>query len=38
MDSYGERLRYEQFNEMFDTLSILFDMRRSGATNLRVSA
>lgn len=38
MDAYGERLRYEQFNEMFDTLSILFDMRRSAATNLRVSA
>lgn len=38
IDNYGERLRYEQFNEMFDTLSILFDMRRSGATNLRVSA
>lgn len=38
IDSYGERLRYEQFNELFDTLSILFDMRRSAVGNLRVSA
>ena len=38
IDTYGTRLRYEQFNELTDTLSILFDMRRSAASNLRVSA
>ncbi len=38
IDTYGTRLRYEQFNELTDTLSILFDMRRSAVTNLRVSA
>ncbi|MBT5945313.1 MAG: hypothetical protein HOK98_14570 [Rhodospirillaceae bacterium] len=38
IDTYGTRLRYEQFNELFDTLSILFDMRRSAVSSLRVSA
>ncbi len=38
IDTYGKRLRYEQFNELTDTLSILFDMRRSAVGNLRVSA
>lgn len=38
IDTYGKRLRYEQFNELSDTLSILFDMRRPVASNLRVSA
>ncbi len=38
IDAYGERLRYEQFNELVDTLSILYDMRRSAVGNMRVSA
>lgn len=38
IDTYGRRLRYEQVSELFDTLSILFDMRRPMSANLRVSA
>jgi hypothetical protein len=35
LSRYGKRLRYEQFNEMVDTLSILYDMRRPSGTHLR---
>lgn len=38
IDTYGQRLRYEQISELFDTLSILFDMQRPVSSNLRVSA
>jgi hypothetical protein len=38
-ETYGERLRYEQFSELVDTLSILFDMRRqNGNMPVRASA
>ena len=37
-ETYGRRLRHEQLTELFDTLSILFDMRRPMAANLRLSA
>lgn len=35
VSAHGKRLRYEQFNELVDTLSILFDMRRPNGVNLR---
>lgn len=35
MSRHGKRLRYEQFNEMVDTLSILYDMRRPTGSHLR---
>lgn len=35
MSRHGKRLRYEQFNEMVDTLSILYDMRRPSGSHLR---
>jgi hypothetical protein len=35
MSMHGKRLRYEQFNEMVDTLSILYDMRRPAGSHLR---
>lgn len=35
LSSYGKRLRYDQFNEMVDTLSILYDMRRPSGAHLR---
>lgn len=35
MSRHGKRLRYEQFNEMVDTLSILYDMRRPTGAHLR---
>jgi len=35
MSMHGKRLRYEQFNEMVDTLSILYDMRRPSGARLR---
>ena len=38
IDAYGRRLRHEQLTELFDTLSILFNMCRPIATHLRVSA
>lgn len=37
--TYGNKLRYDQFSELIDTLSILFDMRRqAGNTPMRASA
>ncbi|MBT5572494.1 MAG: hypothetical protein HOJ90_14860 [Alphaproteobacteria bacterium] len=35
MSRHGKRLRYEHFNEMVDTLSILYDMRRPSGAHLR---
>ena len=37
-DTYGEQMRHEQVSELFETLSMLFDMQRPVASNLRVSA
>lgn len=37
IDAYGNRLRYEQFSELVDTLSILYDMRRPPAGHLRAA-
>lgn len=38
VDRYGERMRYEQLNELFDTLSILYDSRPPAPNGLRASA
>ena len=35
MRQYGQKLNYEQFSELVDTLSILYDMRQSSAGHMR---